>query len=118
MAVFGKVYYILISTQATARAACSITHTTQGTFEGIEKYTCDRERLYEDMSECRVIKSPEEIEILRYAAKVSSEAHKAVMRKVEPGMYEHQLESLFLHECYSRGGARFAAYTCVWYVES
>lgn len=87
--------------------------TEEGTFEGIEKYTCDRERLYEDMSECRVIKSPEEIEILRYAAKVSSEAHKAVMRKVEPGMYEHQLESLFLHECYSRGGARFAAYTCV-----
>ena len=31
----------------------------------------------------RVIKSPAEIEVLRYVAKVSSEAHKAVMKKVK-----------------------------------
>lgn len=34
-----------------------------------------------------------------------------VMRKVRPGMYEFQLEAIFLGKCYEEGGCRLPAYT-------
>ncbi len=55
----------------------------------------DDSRLFAAMSECRVIKSELELEVLRYSHMVSSEAHLAVMSHVRPGMKEYQLESLF-----------------------
>ncbi len=44
---------------------------------------------------------------------ISSAAHVEVMRKCRPGIMEYQLEALFLHEVYARGGCRFSAYTCI-----
>ena len=35
------------------------------------------------------------------------------MRAIKPGMNEYELESLFQHVCYSRGGCRHVSYTCV-----
>ena len=40
----------------------------------------------------RVLKTDLEIEMLRYTNKVSSDAHKELMRQVKPGMFEYQLE--------------------------
>lgn len=60
-----------------------------------------------------MIKSPGEIEVLRYVAKVSSDAHKKVMKMVRPGVTEYQAESEFLHHSYSVGGCRHASYTCI-----
>ena len=59
----------------------------------------------------RVTKSPEEIEVLRYAAAVSSAGHRAVMKHIRPGMREYQLESVFQHHTYYHGGCRHQAYT-------
>jgi len=73
----------------------------------------ERGYLHTRLVECRVHKSAEELDLLRAINKISSEAHKAVMRRCEPGMMEYQLESLYLHECYTRGGMRFVAYTCI-----
>ena len=50
---------------------------------------------------------------MRYVVKVSSEAHKKVMKMVGPGVMEYQAESEFLHYAYSVGGCRFASYTCI-----
>ena len=50
---------------------------------------------------------------MRYVARLSSEAHNSVMRQARAGMYEYQLESLFLHHCYMWGGARHVSYTCI-----
>jgi Xaa-Pro dipeptidase len=61
----------------------------------------------------RVIKSPDEIEILRYVAKVSSDAHKKVMQCIRPGMHEYQCEAEFLAYCYGVGGCRHVSYTCI-----
>ena len=36
-----------------------------------------------------------------------------VMRAAKPGMKEYELESLFKHVCYSRGGMRHVSYTCI-----
>ncbi|XP_033166606.1 xaa-Pro dipeptidase [Drosophila mauritiana] len=82
-------------------------------FAGKEKYVTDCDLLYPILSECRVIKSPEEIEVLRYVAKVSSDAHIKVMRFMRPGRMEFEGESLFLHHAYSVGGCRHASYTCI-----
>ena len=35
------------------------------------------------------------------------------MRNVRPGMKEFEMESLFQHLCYSRGGCRNVSYTCI-----
>lgn len=61
----------------------------------------------------RVIKSPAEIEVLRYVARVSSDAHKQVMKKIRPGWHEYQGESEFLHHSYAVGGCRHVSYTCI-----
>uniref|UniRef100_A0A182PP07 RAP domain-containing protein n=1 Tax=Anopheles epiroticus TaxID=199890 RepID=A0A182PP07_9DIPT len=61
----------------------------------------------------RVIKSPAEIEVLRYVARVSSDAHKAVMKAMAPGMHEYQAEAEFLRHSYAVGGCRHVSYTCI-----
>jgi Xaa-Pro dipeptidase len=59
------------------------------------------------MCDCRRIKSDLEIDVIRYANRISSEAHIEVMRACRVGMYEYQLESKFLDYCYAQGGCRF-----------
>lgn len=82
-------------------------------FAGKEKYVTNCDLLYPIISECRVIKSAEELEVLRYVAKVSSDAHVKVMQFIRPGRMEYEGESEFLHHAYSVGGCRHASYTCI-----
>jgi Xaa-Pro dipeptidase len=51
-------------------------------FEGIDKYKVDKEVLHEAIFEARVVKSDEELAVMRFANKMSSQAHIAVMRQV------------------------------------
>lgn len=60
-----------------------------------------------------MIKTEPELEVLRYVNKISSEAHKLVMTKVRPGMFEYQAEAIFQHYCYYAGGCRHCGYTCI-----
>lgn len=87
--------------------------TKEAFFEGINQFKVDKSILYPLITECRVFKTPFELEVLRYANKISCEAHIDVMKKVRPGMKEYQLESLFRHYCYYNGGARLLSYTCI-----
>jgi len=83
------------------------------TFPGIDNFRVDDGKLFPLLRECRVIKSEEELKVLRYVNKVSSRAHMEVMKKVKPGMMEYQIEALFLYEIYHNGGCRNVSYTCV-----
>ncbi|KAI1285452.1 Xaa-Pro dipeptidase [Halotydeus destructor] len=87
--------------------------TKEAVFEGIGKFKVSNSILHRVISECRVFKTSLELDVLRYTNKISSEAHKEVMRKIRPGMKEYQLESIFRHHCYFMGGARFMSYTCI-----
>lgn len=51
--------------------------------------------LHNIVSESRVFKNDEEMEIMRWASKITCEAHCNVMRNCEPGQRESQLESFF-----------------------
>lgn len=81
--------------------------------DGLQSFKLDYENLYPVMAECRVIKTAAEIEVIRYANRISSEAHQKVMRKVRPGMTEYQLEAMFKEYSYYVGGCRHVAYTCI-----
>lgn len=61
------------------------------------------------LDEMRLIKSPEEIAIMRQAAAISADAHMRAMRAAHPGMMEHEVEAELLHE-FRRRGAQSPAY--------
>jgi len=82
-------------------------------FVGSEGFEIDIVELFPQIVECRVIKSPAEIEVLHYACKVTSDAHLRVMRACHPGLHEYDLESLFKYQVYSQGGCRHCSYTCI-----
>ncbi|KAM3665229.1 xaa-Pro dipeptidase isoform X3 [Ammospiza nelsoni] len=85
----------------------------EASFEGISQFNVNNKILHPEIAECRVIKTDMELEVLRYTNKISSEAHKEVMKAVKVGMKEYELESLFQHYCYARGGMRHTSYTCI-----
>lgn len=69
--------------------------------------------LFHALSTSRTVKSAAEIEIMRYAAFIASNAHVSVMKSTKPGMFEFELEALFLYNIYAQGGARHSAYTSI-----
>jgi len=82
-------------------------------FDGMSEFKTDREILHDQIAECRVLKTELELDVLRYASKISSLAHMHVMRTIKPGMKEYQAESTFLHHVYFYGGARHVCYNCI-----
>ncbi|KAK7492264.1 hypothetical protein BaRGS_00016561, partial [Batillaria attramentaria] len=88
-------------------------YSQEAVFPGIGDFKLNNELLHPEITECRVFKSDKELEIMRYVNKVSSDAHKAVMKEMQPGMFEYQAESIFRNYCYYMGGMRGQAYTCI-----
>lgn len=87
--------------------------TIEAHFDGIEEFQVDNSTLHAHIAELRVYKTAQELEVIRYTNKISSEAHIEVMKSIRPGMTEYQLESIFRHYCYFNGGARLVSYTCI-----
>jgi Xaa-Pro aminopeptidase len=56
----------------------------------------------------RLIKDPAEQALVRRAAGLSADAHRAAMRVVRPGRHEYDLEAAMLATCRAGGGARMA----------
>jgi Xaa-Pro aminopeptidase len=62
------------------------------------------------LDEMRLFKSPDELQVMRRAARISTDAHRRAMRSVRPGMREYEVEAELLHE-FRRHGAEAPAYT-------
>ena len=58
------------------------------------------------IGEMRLFKSPEEVEILRQACKISAEGHKTAMREARSGMNEFEVEALIDYSFRRRGCGR------------
>lgn len=84
-------------------------------FEGDSEFAdkVDLTVMYNIVAHCRVTKSPQEVEVMRYCAWVASNAHVAVMRHSKECEFEYELEAKFLYEIYRHGGCRKAAYTAI-----
>ncbi len=61
------------------------------------------------LHEMRLYKSHSELKLMRKAARISAAAHKRVMQACKPGVWEYQLEAVFIQEC-AHKGARAQAY--------
>lgn len=64
------------------------------------------------LGERRLIKRPEEIEVLQKACDISTKAHIRAMEHCRPEMYEYELEAVLLNEFY-RQGSRYPAYPSI-----
>ncbi len=62
--------------------------------------------------EMRVLKSPEEIELMQRAADIAAEAHVEAMKAVRPGMKEYEVEAL-IEQIFRRSGAAGPSYTSI-----
>ena len=62
--------------------------------------------------EMRVLKTPEEIEIMQTAADIAAEAHCEAMKASKPGLQEYQIEAL-IEQIFRRRGAAGPAYTSI-----
>ncbi len=64
------------------------------------------------LHELRLFKSAGEIELMKFAAKATCEAHRRVMQNTRPGMMEYEIEAALNHE-FSHHGARSPAYPAI-----
>jgi Xaa-Pro aminopeptidase len=62
------------------------------------------------LHELRLVKSDEELELMRFANKVSSDAHIMMMQACKPGMYEYEIEAIIKGHC-AKHNMRDMAYT-------
>ena len=60
-------------------------------------------RLTPILNELRIIKEPEEIELMKKACDITKEAFMRVLRFVKPGVMEYELEAEITHEFLKRG---------------
>ncbi len=67
----------------------------------------DYRRLAPLLHELRVVKSPEEIDLLKQACAITRKGFLRALKKTKPGRWEHEIEAEFAHE-FIRNRARFA----------
>jgi Xaa-Pro aminopeptidase len=60
----------------------------------------------------RARKSPAELALIRKAAEISAEGHTELMRRIEPGMHEYDLQAIIDYS-FRRGGAERPAYGAI-----
>ncbi len=58
------------------------------------------------LAEMRVRKSPEELELLRQAARISAQAYREVLKVLKPGMYEYEIQAILSYTYQKNGSPR------------
>jgi Xaa-Pro aminopeptidase len=61
------------------------------------------------VDEMRLVKGPEELDLMRRAARIAAAAHRRAMQTTRPGRWEYEIEAELLYE-FRRAGAQFPAY--------
>ena len=69
--------------------------------------------IYMVLCDTRAVKNEEEIKLIKYIAKISNEAHIALMEYCKPGLNERDMENFFLQYLRDKYYTRFYAYNCI-----
>ncbi len=72
-----------------------------------------KERLAPIMTELRLKKEPEEINIIRHACQITGKAFERTLKFLKPGMYEYEVEAELTHEFLKNGASGHAYYPIV-----
>ena len=64
------------------------------------------------LARMRMIKKPEEIELIKKAVSITTKAHKQVMMSCEPGMYEYELQAVAEY-IFTKLGAEYPAFPSI-----
>lgn len=67
------------------------------------EFTVDTDSLQDALTYSRCIKTDEELDLMREAARVNNIAHKAAMKGIKPGMYEYEMKALFDYQQIKHG---------------
>lgn len=87
----------------------------QPSFKGKELFKTSAEAdqaLWDEINECRVIKSPEELKLMQYVNDVSTTAHIEAMKAIQAGQREYIAEAVFKYQSALRGCFR-VGYVCI-----
>jgi len=82
-------------------------------FKWMDDYTIEQTKMHNILSDCRSIKTPDEIKIMEIAVAISSEAHVHTMKHCKPGVRESYLESKFRAYCHERYNCKFSHYQSI-----
>lgn len=63
---------------------------------------------HEIIAQCRMVKQPEEIEVMKKAISVTNKGIEALMQNIKPGLYEYQVESYFDQQIKFNGASGIA----------
>jgi Xaa-Pro aminopeptidase len=111
MMVMGGVEHVYLNTNQHYRAEVAVeTRDARFIKSCKEKYPLHKyERIAPILSKLRAIKSEAEIELMQKACDITEMAFRRVLKFVEPGVQEYEIEAEFIHE-FVRNGSRGFAY--------
>ncbi len=78
--------------------------------EWLSKYEVNKTDVHPILTECRVIKSPGELEVMRASAQAAAEGHVDVMTHCKPGIMECYLASRMVAQGMANYNVRFRPY--------
>ncbi len=111
LAGIDKVYFSFNDEKMSATVFSFLASVRAKSRQGLKApaHVCDASPIIDDL---RLIKSANEIELMRQVNYISGLAHQRAMQKTSAGVFEYQIENEILHE-FTRHGARYAAYATI-----
>jgi Xaa-Pro dipeptidase len=70
-------------------------------------------KIYEALCETRMMKTAKEIDLLKFIADITNDAHKEILKNIRPGLYERDLENIFNNYLSGKYYTRIWAYPCI-----
>jgi Xaa-Pro aminopeptidase len=72
----------------------------------------ERKSLAKVLAALRMVKTPEELALMRKAIAITNEAHNEIMRQVKPGWHEYEIQALGEY-VFGKNGAEYPGYPCI-----
>jgi Xaa-Pro dipeptidase len=82
-------------------------------YESLNEKISTTTKIYEILCDTRSVKTNEEYNLLKYVNKITNDAHKEIMKHINFGIYERDLENVFMNYLSKNYYTRIWAYPCI-----